>query len=346
MTMNEIFSTRFSFHPYFNIIKGFTDLFYKCAISNPSNKNTKYQTKGLNFHFSNDDRINACAFIQDNFDNIVVNTGTVSALYRYFFSAFSSNEIFLNIGNVSDEDPLCNPARRTMAEYVSFFAMIYIVTHELGHLLDGHLHLINNLYGVSNIEMILKKSIFNLSQGQLTDYARDRRTLEMDADAYAASASIAILVNNLNQSSNDIRSILKDPFQIFELWTFAVHSFFMILELEVPSNFSLENFYLPNNARETLNLSAAWNTLDFMISQKQFVCSPKEYNQIKEYFYSGIAIAENFMNTHKRQNFCYKRELLTDAIHSDECDLVLKHWDSSLRPRLEKYARAKLYQSN
>lgn len=336
---------------------------YQNAINASSNKNIEYQTKGLKFSFLNNESVNASASIMSSYDYMLLNVGTITRLFEYFFSAFSSKVMFPHIGvphiehgieiksqfdfkkkQILFTDMPKDEARKTVAEYTTLFVIRYIIAHELGHLLNGHLYLVNSLYSVSKIEMILKYKIFSLSKGNLTDYALDRRTLEMDADAFAASISISNLTGiilNKNQFQNFLNS-LENPLQIFELWTFAVHSIFMMFEQESSKEYSQKSFYLPNISRELLNLDAAMNALDGLRLKGYFKCNDTDYNFIKNYFYSGINIAEKFFNNFKCTNYEFINDIKNNVC-AEECDKVLKNWNNRLRAKLEKYARAILY---
>ena len=79
----------------------------------------------------------------------------------------------------------------------------YIYGHELGHILNGHTSYISNLYAVPKLEMICKKLLSNFSEKLQEQYALDRRTLEMDADSFAASMSIDnIIMLYIQQNEN------------------------------------------------------------------------------------------------------------------------------------------------
>lgn len=364
--MEKQFNFGFSKGSYLSLAKEITESIYINAITASSNTNTKIQTKGLLFNYSDDDRIGASASTENGYDNILMRTGTISRIFEYFLSVFSSKVMFPCIGN-----PLCesdveikakfdydkmqilmtgypnDKIRRLIAEFTSLLAIRYMMAHELGHILNGHTNFVSSLYAMPKFDMIEKYNHFKLSDGSLTDYALDRRTLEMDADAFAASNGISNLISILNRP-NDFAKILdclENPLQIFELWTFAVHSLFMIMELEYPSNYSDKKFYLPNLARETLNLSAAKNSLEAHISRGYYKCNDKELSLISNYFNDGIGKAETFFNAYKHTSYCFKNDFNNDEIVVKECDIVLKHWNKKLRPKLEKYSRAILYNS-
>jgi hypothetical protein len=362
--MSNIFNDGFTNKSFLYIYKQITENLYDAAISAPSNKNKKYNTKGLKFNYIEVDELNACVWIDDDYDNMRINTGTVSILYAFFYTVFSNTSMFVKIGDANGESnnlvigsfnpnnvSVCfsgapkDENRRTIANLVSLMACRYVCMHELGHLLNGHSYLLNNLYGTQQIEMILKNIAGLFKEKVKLKYALDRRTLEMDADSFAATNGInnIIEIYQAREETNFYFDLLENPFQIFELWTFAVHSIFMLFESYSSSSYDKTGFYLPNEAREMLNLSAAQKTIDVMIDRGYFKCSITEKENIMNHFYKGIREAEIFFNTTFKTNYDFIGQGINDSRFIDYADEVLDHWNKNLRNKLEKYSRAILY---
>ena len=57
----------------------------------------------------------------------------------------------------------------------------------------------------------------------------------------------------------------------------------------------------------------------------------------------GIKKAEHFFNINKNTIFNYVHDFTYDKIYNSYADEVLNYWNMSLREKLEKYARAVLY---
>ncbi|MEA4821586.1 MAG: hypothetical protein VB122_05085 [Erysipelotrichales bacterium] len=366
--MKEIFNDGFTNKSFLNLCKLTTEAIYAKGIAAESNKNKEYNTKGLDFYFINDNSINACVCIEDNLDKMYVNTGTITNIYSLFYSAFSNCYMFQEIGDAKKEtqknvdayfdfnskqilltgQPKDN-SRRIIAEYVSQLAIRYICAHELGHLFNGHAYLLKQLYGTPKVEMIPKYDLSKISDNKIMEYALDRRTLEMDADAFAASASIVNLIGIYKEQVNFkyILDLLESPLQIFELWAFAVHNVFMLFELSISSEYSKESFYLPNLAREALNISAADTTLREQIKRGYFSCTKNEYDNILKCFASGIQKAEKFFKSYNKTNFdFFSFASNLDKNYVEFTKEVNNHWDKSLKNRLKKYSRAILYDPN
>ncbi|KHD16017.1 ImmA/IrrE family metallo-endopeptidase [Clostridium butyricum] len=365
--MNIIFNSGFTEKSWFNIFKQIAEGLYEQAIKAPSNTNIEYKTKGLKFNYIEDDKVNACAWIYDNYDNIQINTGTLIKIFSLFYTAFSNRDIYKNIGNSQlesneiikgDFDPdkiellfsgiPKDEDRVTIANLMSLFAFRYIFAHELGHLLNGHSYLLKTLYGTEHIDMILKDVLSKFSERKNEEYALDRRTLEMDADAFAATFSINNLIGLYQQQEKNgwYFDLLDNPIQIFELWAFAIHTIFMLFESSVPSNYDKLNFYLPNEARQILNLSAAESTIDGMRERGSFKCTDIEKKKIISAFTEGISKAEYFFNNTFNTKFNFIIKVSTSSEYQDYANGVGKHWNNNLRFKLKKYARCILYDPN
>ncbi|MCC9295958.1 hypothetical protein LN736_13915 [Clostridium sp. WLY-B-L2] len=214
-----------------------------------------------------------------------------------------------------------------------------------GSSLNGYCYLLKSLYGTQHIEMIWKTIAGSFSESRKLEYTLDRRALEMDADSFAATLGIdnIIVLYQERQNQRFYFALLESPFQIFQLWTFAVHNIFMLFELFCPSFYERTSFYLPNEAREILNLSSARRTIGAMIDNGDFKCSFSEKNKIVDHFYGGIAQAENFFNNTFGTNYDFIRNGINNSIFNDYACEVLEHWNKNLRHKLKKYSRAILY---
>lgn len=365
--LENIFSEGFTERSFLNILKVNAEVLYKKAINAKSNTNKKYNTKGLKFTYIQDDTLNACVWIEDDYDNMCINTGTLVILYSLFYTAFSDRSMFPNIGKVDNEsnnlvkgcfdsskiqllftDQPKDEDRLTIANLTAMFACNYIYAHELGHLLNGHGYLLKTLYGNNRMEMILKNIMGTFSNTKKEEYSLDRRTLEMDADSFAATFGINNIIGLYQErEKNKIYfDLLESPFQIFELWTFAVHNIFMIFELACPSRYKKTDTYLPNEAREILNLLSADKTIDSMIERGYFKCTDWEKSEIKKHFFKGIKEAEKFFNNLFGKKYNFIEEGLKKPEYNEYVNEVLNNWDNKLRYKLKKYSRAILYDPN
>jgi len=359
----DTFNDGFTELSYLNICKKITEGIYENAIHSPSNKNPNYQTKGLKFNFVNESSVNAMARITGEYDEIFINTGTVTEIIAWIFSAFSNPAMYSFIGKTSSENNMevlakydhptkaihltgtpKDKTRYSVAFSTALLGIRFICMHELGHLLNGHAYLIKDLYGVDCIDMVLKEKLYSI--GLSNEYALDRRTMEMDADAFAISSGISNLDGLINDNSDGFLNALFHPLQIYELWTFAVHSIFLMWERLYPTSYDSRSFYLPNLARQRLNISAAKSTIDSLMQKGYIKYDALERQSIFLYMESGVKQAEHFFNINKSTKFNYVHDFEQDKVYQKYADEVLTHWNKNLRKRLEKYSRAVLFNPN
>ena len=227
----------------------------------------------------------------------------------------------------------------------SLMALRFIYGHELGHLYDGHTEYIRTLYSIPNMQMIVKKGLANVNAKQAERYALDRRTLEMDADAFAASMSIVnIIMSYLQRENQKFPFIwLKSPVEIFSLWSFSIQSIFLLFEYNAGSKYDKFSYYLPNEARGILAFSAALNTLDNYIKHGIFMCNGVIYSEVERQIANGIAEADKIFNATYGTNYNFIEKTIGNKEYGIYADEVLKHWNENLYSKIKKFARVPLY---
>ena len=366
MPTSDIFNSGFSDKSFLNLVKTMSEGLYNDAISAPSNMH-KVNTDGLSFNYVNNNSVNACVWLENNIDFIHINTGTIVEMFAYFSSVFSDPTMFPNIGDITNErgyivsghfdQTTCqilytgepqNNERRLLSNYTSMMACRYIFCHELGHLLNGHCHLLKSLYSNGKIDMIAKSILAKISDTQMKKYALDRRTMEMDADSFASTRGMdnAIVMYENSKNYSFYFDLLENPLQIFTLWSFTIHSIFLLFEKDYPTRYNSYDFYLPNEAREMLNISCALCTLEEYINHSIFKCYSDFKKKIIDNLFIGISEAEKYFNKRFSTNFNYLLQTQANnkfIVFSNE---VLNHWDSKLYSQLTPYSRTILYTPN
>lgn len=364
--MSLLFNTGFTHLSYLNLTKMYTEKIYENAINSPSNANIKIKTNGLKFFYETHNNLNASVYIKDNYEYMIINTGTLVTMYSLIHSAFSSPNVFTNIGEVQNEigsqsngyfvfqkkqilfdNAPIDETRREVSEYVSLLAIRFIVMHELGHLINGHAHFLGSLYANDKIEMIFKGALSNITNKMEISYALDRRTLEMDADAFAATTSMTNLTEIINNKESHPYLIdhLENPYQIFELWSFAVHLIFMEFERNANSTYSKHEYYLPNSTRALLCHDSAINAVKLLREVGYFKCNEKEVELINDYLIKGLDRAQNYFNSIYSTKFNFYTDILNPNL-INFVEEVQSHWNNKLRFKLQKFSRAPLYDPN
>lgn len=320
-------------------------------------KNITWQD--LNFNFSDENEINAWASLDEyERDKLVINVKTVVDVFALMKTVFSQKELYIKIGNISKEnnniivgmfnksnkqiiytaDPQ-DEVRKIISDYAAIIAIRFILTHELGHIMNGHTKYLNSLYLKSKIGMCLEKVSNN------TKYCLDRRTMEMDADAAAITSSfdnIAMLYKS-HSTENPI-SLLNKKEDIFSIWSFSIAAIFMLFEKDMPSDYDENSYYLPNKARFMMAMNAAYETAKAYV--KHDIVSELETNKydIIMAVRIGVEECELFFKKVYNKEFGWSKIFLeTDERYRCYSSEVLENWDNKLKKELEKYSKVPLY---
>ena len=350
------FSDGFTDKSYFSMVKLMAEGLY-------SDTKVDKPLAGFAFRYFEDESVNASAYTgvlgQDCLD---MNVGTLSFFFSYMKTAMADDSVLKEIGNPDVETnriigggydknkrallfsgtPI-DPKRDSMSLFLSTLAIRFIITHEFGHLFNGHSDFIKKLYAIPKNEMVLKSKIPSMQDS----YALDRRTMEMDADACAATYSIDNIIELYKSYDDDafgyLYAKLDKKSTLFKLWSFSVHSIFLIFEDFAKSDYSPNSYYLPNEARAILAFSAAFNALDNFRKHGIFKCDDEEYKEINKKIIDGILEAERFINRKFGKQYNYIASTTGDTKYVKYSNEVLDYWNNTLRAKLEEYSRTPLY---
>lgn len=362
--MVKEFNSGFTQNSYFNILMTGCKVVYDNAVNNSIN--SKNNTKGLDFAYVEDENINALVYFDSStgYDYMRINTGAIIEIFAYFKSAFCNKNVFSSNGDILKENENVvqgkfetssysilytgepqSDERRLLSDYASLFTLRFIFTHELGHLLNGHSYYLTSFYATKNIEMRGKKFFSNFNKNFRENYGLDRRTLEMDADAFATTTgmdNVIMLYKNADKNQILFKS-LKKQIEVFKLWAFGIHSLFLLFEGMGSTTYDKEGWYLPNEARITLVMSSALSVLESYIKNKILICDDELKDEIIKEISSGINEAENYYNFRFGTNFNFANQAMSNPKYNHYANEVLNHWDKTLYKKLEKYSRTYLY---
>ena len=149
------------------------------------------------------DDINAETWVEKNVFNIRMNIGVIKSLMKYYNNIFSPIETKLKEKGIIEHDniilefnaqkdikslrnikfPKC--LNSEIVELVIVLSYRFIILHEFGHLFNGHCNFLCSLNHDKNFKL---KMINNNKKDYA--YALCERTLEYDADSFAATQSI------------------------------------------------------------------------------------------------------------------------------------------------------------
>ena len=175
--------------------------------------------------------------------------------------------------------------------------------------------------------------------------ALDLRTLEMDADAFASTASfdhVSTMFTKRHEFDYWFK-YLDDPVDIFLLWSFSVQSIFLLMEYSSRSTYEEITRYLPNSARAVLTFSSALETLDHYRISDILTWDDQLCDRFLQKMRCGIQLAEQVFNLLYNTDYHFLEETKDNPLYFKYTEEVSSHWNSNLRKKLEPFARAQLY---
>lgn len=348
----EDFNTGFTDLSYFNIVKTIVEEVY----------GRDFDLHKLEFNFHVDNRVNACADYdkRGDYDFLKINTGTIIEIVARMKTAFAQRNILCNFGNANGEknviytgkhifkdnkhelifsaqDTIVNPCRENLSFFAALIAIRFVFTHEVGHIVNGHTRLMYDMY--MNSKIFMSKEISNNN----VQYCLDRRTLEMDADAFAATSSIDNILTLFNQNNAGLEDMQISSIEdLLELWGFSIACVFLMFELGGKTNYDLNSYYLPNDARYLLAIDAARQTLLSYIRNKviSYTVDVKIYDSAVT---KGLIEAEKFFRL-----FSEDLTLSESLVNNKEkfvsfSNEVNDNWNNKLRLHLTQYSRTVLF---
>lgn len=241
--------------------------------SNPYNQK---DIKQLNFRYKWDDQVNAGA-LEREYDQITVNEGTIIKIYGFFYRLVNRVSPFPPLSgelkphvlienkvtfdnpqfpqvSISDELVLSDdPRRNNLAEFLSMFAIKWIIAHEIGHVYNGH----------TKYYLEMKKKIAQLNpakdDAQIKQCYLDLQTMEMDADTFASNR---IMEEALALYGTDKKLVsLENPSDFLKIPIFAIHGvFYLFRDYRTKNSFNIS--HPPAFVREAMAMGAAKAALE------------------------------------------------------------------------------------
>ena len=166
--------------------------------------------------------------------------------------------------------------------------------------------------------------------------ALDIRTLEMDADAFAATQSIVHVLYLYKNFESQVK-IRMEPKDIFYWWSFAVRSHFLMCEDQFMDNAYYKTMtHLPSSARWSLIYLSALEVIGScdMIEQ--------EKKEFKELIIKGALNAEVKFNNIKFSMYSWIKEIDSNMQYVSYRDEINSNW-VKIKTQLKKYSRLPLF---
>ncbi len=315
----------------------------------------------LNFYIKETAKIGGKAWYEKNTDNIQIYKGIIDNFYDYFYSFTKmQSKSFLEKLHFNYEDDnevsfeflkFDDNGKSTifdskiidnkLAGLLTIFVSRFIITHELGHLLNGHCEFINSK-DKKNIQYI---PMFEKDNNQTTKAISplDFRTLEMDADAFATTDNFRNLILLYERFEEKVdRDLNIKPIDLFYWWSFAIRSNFLINQRILnDEEYNADKTHLPSVARWILILGSMLNLIDtYKINYR--VGDNKE--KLLQSLTNGFIYAEKCYNKCFYTNYNCIEETINSVDYRNYATATQKNWEN-LRDELDKFSRLPLYES-
>lgn len=205
------------------------------------------QMPPIHFDWIENDDVNACAFLRRGKYFIGVNAGSVVYLHSLFSRTLSNPRVLPKVGDVSKEEEARVPPvaiqlgrgnlhasgfvpvipkdseRQFHYEYLNHLSMGFLVSHEITHLIHGHVAYREDRLGHRGI------SEKGWKKGE-PEPALTRQTLEMDADMGAAVAQVGTVMwrvmDPAQRPSGELGRFYQTPEEAMFHFAFGICPFF------------------------------------------------------------------------------------------------------------------------
>ncbi|MFB4211607.1 hypothetical protein ACE1TH_06765 [Shouchella sp. JSM 1781072] len=338
-----------------NIYEQYQYLVLKSLKTNTSNYS-------LEFNIKEDSSLGGKAWFKDNLDNIQINKGVIDNYFDYFYGFTKMQTAdFLDKLHIEDMeessyefikfDKHGNPnyfdskvIDYKLAGLLTIFVSRFIITHELGHLFNGHCEYLNSKdqNDMQHIQMFEKDNSKNIKNVSSLDF----RTLEMDADAFAATDNFRNLLLIYGKFEDMVEKDLNiEPIELFYWWSFAIRSNFLITQKILnDEEYSTDKKHLPSVARWVLILGTILNIIDGGVYNIHYRTGDNK-EKLLAYIVKGFLFAENQYNERFYTKYSCLEETMNSKDYNNYVTETQNNWEH-LRNDLSKYSRLTLYKSN
>ena len=207
-----------------------------------------------------------------------------------------------------------------LAEYIAMLAVKFIIAHEIGHVLGGHL-LYRNFHGEEKVEFHMtnngtsKLSMINL------------QCMEIDADSFAACELISFLEKELLYDKK-LLSIIESQEEIYKIAGCAIQCVFYLIG-------KLQNSWTVNTP-EKYSHPPALTRINLLLDVcRGILLDDKKWGGILQ----GCVIAERNLNDYFKMGNDSMDQFILDIIGSDKYgQYLLEKW-RELKKELAEYTK-------
>lgn len=306
--------------------------------------------------------VNACATKNYNVYFIGINVGAIAMIYVTFLRMASSPTVLTDFGDISKEreiEKVHNAQFENFGHYASvngpdvwvfpnaderydlavlltLHALAFVVSHEFGHIINGHLDYIES---VSGSLLINEYQIFSEEDSVIDGLIS--QSLQADADAFAINRIVRHVWNSYhNANDNNLpkslyHSFYEDYLNSLYLNCFAIYTFFRLFGMRTPELDKLKTYSHPPAPIRQRILFATIATI-FEDEDQNFL------DNLRSTFMKVIGDVEVAFTEISEQELDLKQLKFADAPEAQAHLLFfVEHW-KIVRPLLEPYAYKKL----
>jgi hypothetical protein len=313
----------------------------------------------IHFDLVDNSALNAVASLREGIGIIAVTTGAILFPRDFFSRLLSHPGVLPQIGNPCLEtvrpchsEPIIrdfakvivdrvsagremlpdlpnDSVRRHFADFVTQIVYNVLITHEIAHIVNGHLGYLHESYGLSDILEMgthLSPAIFN----PLT-----RQVLEMDADsiAVANSLNVVAIAETPKEFGTGFDTLISAPEHAAYAWQFAVTALFYLLGLSSDLTNAPRAFYPPTGMRYTLCLANAHGLLKRRNPNLAEKFKPVLASVTKD-FWQGVGRIGD--STSREDLLSYGSDLVGEGARG-HVKTLNSHWDR-IRPDLLRFS--------
>ena len=315
-------------------------------------KNKEVDQKMLIFKIDDSDEINGRAECTRRKDHIVINQGIIYQFLSYFkevnnyyvtlilqrvmpgeeknrIAQMSMEGIIYEGNNAKLFDSKDIVSERT--KLLEIFVARFILLHEMGHIFNGHCEYLKQKKGLGYLAMH-EETVLS------PDDALNRRTIEMDADAFAATRSFKHLLYLYANFDSQVKCPFLKPMELFLWWAFAIRSHFLLFEdtYKDTNRFVEDMPYFPNSARWWMVFNVVMDCCNLLDTDHI------DIELVKDMLKKGSCEAENVFNEIRNTNYHISVLLENKNKFEHYWDQANNNWDKLVN-ELEIYARCPLF---
>lgn len=338
---------------------------YKYLMKEVLKSNPNSIKSQLKIYLKDDIKLGGKAWCENDIDSIEINKGVIDNFFDYFYDfAKMCSEEFLKMlsldvdgiesGEMSYEEIVYDHHGKakvidnkaidlSLASLLNIFVARFILTHELGHLFNGHCGYVNAKRGnsVQYIPMFYKDTYGITS----IISPLDNRTLEMDADAFAATDNFRNLVLLYNKFEEKVDSRLNiKPIDLFYWWSFAIRSNFLIMQnLLNDDEYKDSITYLPSVARWSLIIGSIYTNINSGMNKINYRNGDSKEKILKT-IVEGSVYAEKYFNEKFSTEYNWITEIIENEDYKNFVNEINKNW-GNISSKLSCFSRLPLYES-